>query len=200
MTAVVFDVGNVLLDWDQRRIYRGHFDSDTDIDAFFGEIGFFAWNLEQDRGRSWADGVARLSAAFPHYAELISRADTHWHAAISGPIRSSAHALQALAAADHPVYAITNFSAEKWAECRQRYEFLHLFRDVAVSAHEGVVKPDPAIYQILLDRNALSASDCLFIDDSPANIAGAAALGFDTIHFDEPAMLPGRLRTRGLPV
>ena len=200
MTTVVFDVGNVLLDWDARRIFRDHFETDTQIESFFDEIDFHAWNLEQDRGRTWADGVAHLSAAHPHHAPLIARADSHWHESVSGPIHRSVQALESLTEAGHPVYAITNFSAEKWAECRDRFPFLTLFRDVVVSAHERLVKPDPAIYRVLLDRNGLTAGDCLFIDDSAANVAGAQAIGMDAILFRDPGDLVRDLRDRGLPV
>lgn len=198
MTHIVFDVGNVLLHWDPRRIYRDDFPNDAEIDAFFDEIGFHAWNLEQDRGRSWAEGVAELTAAFPHHADRIERADRDWHRAVVGPIDPSVQVFRALVRARRPVYGITNFSAEKWDECRERYDFLHLFDDVVVSAHERLVKPDPAIYRLLLERNGLAAGDCVFIDDSAANIAGAAALGMKVLHFQSPDRLVDDLRAHGV--
>ena len=109
--------------------------------------------------------------------------------------------MRQLGAADVPIYGITNFSAEKWAECCARFEFLNTsFRDVVVSAHERLVKPDPAIYRLFLDRNGLDADDCIFIDDSPANVAGAESVGIDAIHFETPRKLSVALRQRGLPV
>ena len=86
MSAVVFDVGNVLLDWDARRVYRGVLPDNAAIDAFFEEVGFFAWNLEQDRGRLFADGVRELSAAHPHRADLIARYDRDWQLSVSDAI------------------------------------------------------------------------------------------------------------------
>ena len=131
---------------------------------------------------------------------MIRLAHSDWHRSVSGPIPQSVAALERLTELGHDVYAITNFSAEKWGECLDRFPFLRLFRDAVVSAHERLVKPDPAIYQVLLTRNDLAASDCVFIDDSPANVAAAAALGFDTIHFADPERLLDQLRTRGLPL
>ena len=198
MTTVIFDVGNVLLHWDPRRIYRDELGNDADIDAFFEEIGFHHWNLEQDRGRTWAEGVAHLSARFPHHADRIARADRDWHRAVAGPIEPSVQVLRTLAQAGNPVYGITNFSAEKWAECREHYDFLHLFKDVVVSAHERIVKPKPEIYRLLLDRNGLIAADCVFIDDSAANISGAAAVGLKVLHFQSPETLVDDLRAHGV--
>lgn len=199
--TVVFDVGNVLLHWDAKRVYRDVFETDAQIDKFFCEIGFDAWNMAQDAGRSWADGVAKASAAHPKHADLIARFDRDWHDAIPGPINGTVDILSTLKGAGIPLYAITNFSAEKWAECQTRFPFLaNSFRGIVVSAHEKLVKPDPAIFQLFLDRHTQSAEDCIFIDDSPANVASAIALGFDGILFETPQALAVRLQERGLPV
>ena len=198
MTRVVFDVGNVLLDWDPRAVYRNDFASDAEIDAFLDEIGFHAWNVEQDRGRSWDEAVVEKSAEHPHHAELIAKFHADWHDSVPGAIADSVAALEQLRAAGYALYAITNFSAEKWDECRARFDFLNGFRDVVVSARVRLIKPDPAIFRLFLDRNGLEAGDCLFIDDSAANIATARAMGFDTLHFTEPGSLTASLRGRGL--
>ena len=99
-----------------------------------------------------------------------------------------------------PLYGITNFAGPKWRETRARYPFLGLFRDVVVSGDERLLKPDPAIFRLCLDRNGLAAADCVFVDDSPANVAGAAAVGIDAIRFTDPEALAAELGRRGLPV
>lgn len=201
MKTVVFDVGNVLIDWDAKRVYRGVFETDAEIDKFFCEIGFDAWNLAQDAGRSWADAVAEASAVHPKRADLIARFDRDWQKSVSGPISGTVQILESLKKADVPLYAITNFSAEKWDECQVRFPFLaNSFRGTIVSAHEKLVKPDPAIFELFLDRHSQGAEDCIFIDDSPANVASAMALGFDGILFESAQALGVRLRERGLPV
>ena len=201
MTAVVFDVGNVLIDWDARRICRDHFNSDDEISAFLEEIDFHAWNLKQDAGRSWAEGVDCLTERHPRHAALIRRFDTDWQLSVSGAIEGTVAILDRLRGAGVPLYAITNFSAEKWTESTRRFPFLAShFRGVVVSAHERLVKPDPAIFELFLARHGLEAEDCVFIDDSPANVASAASVGFDAIQFDTPAKLAVRLRERSLPV
>lgn len=200
MKAVVFDVGNVLIRWDARLVYRDDFTDEAQIDAFLEEIGFSAWNLEQDRGRSWADGVADAVARHPTHRALIEKFHTNWHDAVPGSIAGSVELLQRLQDAGQPLYAITNFSAEKWAECCERFSFLaNSFRDVVVSAHERLLKPDPAIFELFLARNGLAAADCVFIDDSAKNIAAAADLGMDAIHFTGTQALARDLAHRGLP-
>ena len=201
MKTIVFDVGNVLLHWDAKLVYRDVFDTDAEIDAFLDKIGFTAWNIAQDAGRSWADGVAHASDQYPEHADLIARFDRDWQKSVPGPIQATVDILAQLKAADVPLYAITNFSAEKWAECQVRFPFLaNSFQGIIVSAHEKLIIPDPAIFQLFLDRYGLNAPDCTFIDDSPANIASAMAVGFDGILFETPSALAVRLRERGLPL
>ena len=201
MTVVVFDVGNVLIRWDPRLVWADDFRSAAELDEFLREIGFDAWNLEQDRGRSWADGVAAASAAHPHRRAMLEKFHREWHRAVPHAIYGAVEILERLHAAGVPLYAITNFSAEKWAECRERFPFLAArFRDCVVSAHERLVKPDPAIFELFLARNGLDPGDCIYVDDSPKNVAMADILGFDAILFDEPVCLAGKLRVRGLPI
>ncbi|MFO1141679.1 MAG: HAD-IA family hydrolase [Amaricoccus sp.] len=197
--AVIFDIGNVLLEWDARALYRGLLPDEAAIDAFFAETGFHDWNLEFDRGLDWDEGVAAHSARFPHRADLLRAFHDRWHETVLGPIAGSVAILESLDAAGVPLYAITNFAAPKYQETRKRFAFLGRFRDVVVSGHEGMVKPDPAIYRLCLDRNDLAAGDCIFIDDNAANVAGAAAVGIDAIHFTRPEALADELRRRGLP-
>ena len=197
--AVVWDVGNVLIRWDPRAVWREDFADEAALDAFMDETGFDAWNLEQDRGRSWADAVEAQRRAHPAHVHHYEKFARDWHRAVPGEIPGSVAILDAMRTAGVPLYAVTNFSGEKWAETRARFPFLaESFRDVVVSAHERVVKPDPAIFRVLLDRNGLDPAACLFIDDSPRNTEAARALGMDAIRFAGPEALATDLAARGL--
>jgi 2-haloacid dehalogenase len=199
--SVIFDVGNVLIQWDIRRLYRQFLPDEAQIDQFLREVDWFAWNLELDRGARWDESVAALSTRYPHRRALIEACHHRWHDAVAGEIAGTVEILAALRAALTPLYAITNFSSEKWAECEDRFGFLtESFRDVVVSAHERLVKPDPAIYRVCLERNGLAAGDCIFIDDSPANVAAARALGIDGVLFTGAGALRRDLGARGLPL
>jgi 2-haloacid dehalogenase len=199
LPAVIFDVGNVLLRWDARLLYRRLLPDDAAIELFFAEVGFADWNLELDRGLPWDEGVARLSQAHPHRADLIRAFHERWHETLPETIAGSVAILDELDAAGVPLYAITNYSAARWAETLPRFPFLaRQFRDVVVSGHEGIVKPDPEIYHRLLKRNRLEPSRSIFVDDNPDNVAGAAALGIDAIRFTTPDALRDALERRGL--
>ena len=199
--TVIFDVGNVLIDWDILRVFRQILADETEIDRFLREVDWFAWNLELDRGGLWDQRVAELSARHPHRRALIEASHHRWEDAVSGEIPGAVEILASLREAATPLYAITNFSTEKFAECQERFPFLaNSFRDIVVSAHESLIKPDPAIYRVCLDRNGLTAGDCIFIDDSPGNVAGANAVGIDGILFTNAETLHRDLTARGLPL
>lgn len=193
--AVIFDIGNVLLTWDMVSVFRPILGDGAA--AFLARIEFDIWNRALDRGGRWADAIARAQAAHPDVADLIAMTDTHWQHAVPGEVPGSRAILDALHGQGVPLYAITNFSTEKWAEAMVRFPWLTPpFRDIVVSAHEGLLKPEPEIYQLCLSRNGLTAADCVFIDDSPANVAGARAVGLDAIHFTSAAQLAADLRHR----
>jgi 2-haloacid dehalogenase len=197
--AVVFDIGNVLLDWDARRVYRPLGMSDDEIAAFFERVSFADWNLEQDRGRSFADGIEALVADFPDDRELITRYDSHWIDSISGPIQGTVDILTSLLDQGVPVHAITNFSAEKFAGEVERWPFLARFGVTVVSGEERLLKPNPAIYHALLERAGLAAERAVFIDDSMKNVEGARAVGMHAVQFTSPADLREALRGYELP-
>lgn len=197
--AVIFDIGNVLLDWDARRVYRPLGMSDDEIAAFFKRVGFEAWNLEQDRGRSFADGIEALAEQFPQDRDLITRYDSHWIDSISGPIQGTVDILVSLIDQAVPIHAITNFSAEKFPGEVERWPFLAQFDVTVVSGDEKLIKPDPAIYHTLLERAQLAAERAVFIDDSPKNVEGARAVGMHAIHFTSPSDLREALRSFALP-
>jgi len=169
------------------------------MEWFLAEVCTPAWNLEQDRGRPFAEAVAALTAMFPRHAAEIRAFDERWDEMVPGPIEGSIALLEKLRAGGVRLFAITNFSAEKFAVARRRFAFLNGFEGVIVSGDEKVLKPDPAIYRLLLDRHALKAGDCLFIDDSLKNVEGARVLGMHAHHFTNPASLGEALKEHGFP-
>ena len=197
--TVVFDVGNVLIRWDPRHLYRKLFEQEAEMERFLAEVCTDAWNLEQDRGRSWSEAIAERVPLFPGQESLIRAYFERWHEMVPGEVEGTVPILERLREAGVPLYAITNFSAEKFAEAQDRFPFLRGFRDVVISAHERLLKPDPAIYRVLLDRNGLKAGRCLFIDDSERNVRAAEGIGIRAHHFRNAAGLSAALRDLGLP-
>ena len=195
---VVFDIGNVLVHWEPRALYRKIFATEAEVDWFIANVCNSAWNLEQDRGRSFAAAVREATARFPEHAEAIAAYDLRWHETVPGPIDGTVEILEDLRQRSTPLYAITNFNQDKFRETLERFAFLGVFRDIVVSGDERILKPDPAIYRLLLDRNGLAASSCVFIDDSGKNVRGAEAVGMKAIHFTTPDALRTELAGMGL--
>lgn len=189
LDAIVFDVGGVLLGWDPRVVYRQLLPSEAEVEAFLGEVCTHGWNAEQDRGRTWAEATALLCAQFPEHTALIKAYRERWEDMITGPIPGSFELLEDLEARGIPLYALTNFSAETWPLVVDKHACFKRFRGIVVSGVERVMKPDPAIYRLLTTRYGLEPTRILFIDDVPANLEGARACGWQTLHFTSAAQV-----------
>ncbi|MFL5882176.1 MAG: HAD family hydrolase [Actinomycetes bacterium] len=181
--AVVFDLGGVLIDWDPRHLYRKLLADEAAVEEFLATVCTPEWNAELDRGRPFAEGVAELVERHPEHAAAIAAYHERWPEMVAGDIPGTVEVLAELRAAGVPLYALTNWSAETFAITRGRFEFLEWFDGLLVSGEERVTKPDPAIFQLLLDRFGLDPTATVFVDDSEANVAAARRLGFDAIGF-----------------
>lgn len=198
-TAVIFDVGRVLYDWDPRILYRRLIDDDRALDAFLRDVVTHDWHFQHDAGRDFADTSAELVALHPQHAELIAAWGPRFLESIGDPIPGTPALVDALDAAGVPLFAITNFSHEFWPPFRAREAAMFdRFRDIVVSGVEKMVKPDPAIYRLALDRFGLEAARTVFIDDNAANIAGARSVGLIALHFTDAPTLRAELAALGL--
>ena len=181
-TTVVFDLGGVLIDWDPRHLYRRLLPED-EVDPFLDEIGFAAWNHAQDAGGSWDEAVDRLAARFPHHRDLISAYPARFPETMTGPVPGTVELLRELHARGTRLLALTNWSAETYPHAVATFDFLSLFEDVVVSGVEGVAKPDPAVFALLVQRFDLDPAATVFVDDSPGNVDAAAAAGLQAVLF-----------------
>jgi 2-haloacid dehalogenase len=194
-TRVVFDFGNVLLHWDPRIVYETVFATAAEVDDFLTRVLPPEWNREQDRGRSWKEAEDHQIRLFPTYASEIRAFRARWREMVPYPIGGTVHILEKLKAAQVPLYGITNFASDTLKEAKAIYPFLaHSFIDIVVSGDEKLLKPDAAIYEVLLKRQKLDATDCVFIDDSRANVEAASRLGFHALHFTTPEAFAKDLR------
>jgi len=197
ISAVIFDIGNVLVRWDPRNLYRQHFENTEEMEKFLRKITTPEWNLEQDRGRSFQEAVTLLSHAYPQHENMIKMFDINWLDMLAGEISGTVDILNQLVEDGVPVFAITNFSAEKWPAFCDRHPFSRLFQGVVVSGEEKLVKPDPAIFNLALNRFGLLARNCIFIDDVQENIVAAQALGITGHHFTDASALAVSLKSHG---
>jgi 2-haloacid dehalogenase/putative hydrolase of the HAD superfamily len=196
--ALLWDVGNVIVRWNPRTLYAKIFKEPADLDRFLSHVGTMEWHAATDRGVTFADNIAALSARRPDHAEHIAAWWDRWPEMFSGGIPETESVIEDLAARDVPQFGLTNMSSETWPDVKAMSPAFRHFRDTVVSAEERVIKPEPRIYEIVLERTGLAAGDLLFVDDSAANIAAAAALGFHTHHFTDPAALRPAVERFGL--
>lgn len=194
ISTIIFDLGNVLLGWDARRLYQRFFPDLQAVDSFLEQIRFKEWNARLDAGLPFHQGVAELSQKFPQHAELIAAYDTDWHESLTGTYDETIEIARQLKQAGWVLHLLSNFSSEKFKLIEASLPFLSLFEDKIISGEHHLVKPDPAIFHLTLQRIQRKAGECLFIDDSLANIEAAIALGFQTIHYQSPTQLRSALQ------
>jgi len=184
--CVVFDIGNVLVRWDPRNIYRRMGYSDADTASIVAEIGLFEINHRVlDAGGAFAATLEPLCDRFPHHAQFIRAFNARWVESLGGPIEDNVEILLRLKGAGVPVHAISNYNREKFEITRALFPFLDAFDELVLSGDVGLVKPDREIFELLIRRRGLDVGRTVFIDDSLANVAAADKLGFATIHFEE---------------
>jgi len=197
MKAVVFDIGQVLVQWDPRLAFAPELGGMDAAAEFIERTDFIARNLRADGGATFADLAAELpdpddAALFARYPELYART-------VPALIDGTWALLDRLRTAGFQIHAITNWSAETWPVGVATHPRLGTaFGVTVVSGAEGVVKPDPRIYALLCKRAGLEPQDCLFIDDSPKNVDGARAAGMQAELFTTPEALEQALAARGL--
>lgn len=175
--AVIFDIGNVLMEWNPERFYDAQI-GEPARRALFAETGIEQMNLEIDAGAPFRATVYATAARFPHWAEPIRWWHDRWIEMASPRIELSIRLLRALRRRGVPVFALTNFGSDSFAYARTQYDFLNEFDRTYVSGELRVIKPDPAIYRIVEAGCGLPPGALLFTDDRAENIAAAAARGW----------------------
>ena len=194
---VVFDIGNVLLRWNPRNLYRKRFDDEERMERFLATALAMDWVAHTDTAPDFAAAVEARAKAFPEFADELRLFDTRWIETLGGPIDENVALMRRLKRAGRPVHALSNFATDKFALAQEQFDFLSEFDAAVISGHVGVVKPDPRIYEILFARARRKPNELLFIDDSPANVSAAAALGMAAIHFRRGVDLERELAARG---
>ncbi len=201
MTAriALFDLGNVVVDWQPVRLYKDIFASETRARDFLSTVCTMDWHTEHDRGVPMALNAQKRIAEYPHYADEIHAWRARWLDMFEGYVPGVPQIMAELEEARIALYGLSNIPAEVAEETFDAFPMIRIFRDVIVSGAEKCVKPDPRIYQIALARMGHPDPDTvLFIDDRQTNIDAAAALGFRTHQFQNAAGLRRALRQEKL--
>jgi 2-haloacid dehalogenase len=199
--AVLYDYGNVLVGWSPRKLYARLIAKPERLDYFLDKVCPMSWHLLHDSGVPMAQTIPQRQRLFPDFADEIAAWKTGFGEMITGEITGSTDLVKALAAAHIPQYVLTNMPSEMVATCFGPFTFPRYFKDVIVSGDEKQAKPEQPIFATTLARmGGLAPEDVFFTDDSPANIATAAELGFVTHLFEGPEGLAQAMAEAGLPV
>ena len=196
--SIVFDFGMVLISWSPYFLYRKMGLTDDAIREFLEEIKYGEFNLRLDEGYPFARWEEEYSLKFPHRKELIHAFHTRWSECSAEPIEGAVQIMRELKALGHPVYGLSNWSAESFEWIKHRYAFLNELDDFLLSGMVGVTKPKEQIYRLFLSRVGKKAEECIFIDDMQVNLDGASRLGFGTLLFTTPDKLRSDLVALGL--
>src|SRR5437764_3841293 len=171
-TVVVFDLGGVLIDWNPRHLYRKLFGGDdAAMEQFLASVCTQSWNECQDAGRSFAEAVEELCGTHGDKRALIEAWHLRFDEMMAGPIHGTVDLMAELRHRGVPLYALSNWSAETYPFAQRRFAFLTWFEGALISGHEGMKKPDPRIFALLLERFGLAADATVYVDDSPRNVA-----------------------------
>jgi len=194
---VVFDIGNVLVRWDRRYLYRKIFDDEERMERFLATALGMDFVSHTDLAEDFASAIATQAERFPEFAGEVRMFRERWIETLGGPIAENVALLRRLRASGKPVYALSNFARETFALAERHHDFLSEFDYRVISGHVGVVKPDARIYEILFERVGRQPRELLFIDDSVANVRASEALGMAAIHFVPGIDLESELVARG---
>jgi 2-haloacid dehalogenase len=189
ITAIVFDVGNVLVPWDIHSLYAPLIPDADELTRFCGEVVTPEWHFQHDAGRPVQETMPELIRQFPQHEALIRQFEPRWMDSIGPAIAGMEQLLNDLDVAKIPLFAITNFSMDFWPRFVAQTPMIGKFRDVVVSGAHSIVKPDPAIYALALKRFKLVPDSAVFIDDRLDNIDAARASGFVGHHFKTAEIL-----------
>lgn len=200
VSAVVFDLGNVLIPWDPSQLYRKIFADPKKVDWFLREVCSDAWNLEIDRGRPFAEAIAEAISRHPEEREAIAAWQSRWAEMLGDADPDAVALVQELKLAGTPLYVLSNWSDETFPLAEARYPFLAWFDGLVISGREKVVKPEPEIYRRLIQRCACPAPEIVFIDDREHNVAAARDMGITALLYRGPDRLRSDLRAIGLPL
>lgn len=197
---IIFDFGNVLVQWHPELVYEQYFGDEAKSWWFLRHVADNDWRLRIDAGESIDACIREQQAKFSDYAEAIEFYRSKWREMLTDEVPGMRELVEELlghtpqsAKADsspnlgeqpkYQLYGLTNWSMETFPEAREHFGILQLIDRYVVSGAEGYVKPDPRLFQILLDRYHLKAEECTFVDDNPDNVAAANRMGFHGIIF-----------------
>ena len=199
VTAVVFDLGGVLLDWNPRYLYRQVFADPGEMENFLARICTQDWHRQHDLGADITASCQRLAALHPGYRDAIMAWAERGEEMIAGQFDETVGVLSEVKATGLPCYALSNMEPDTFTVRFSRFPFMTWFDGHVISGLEQVAKPDRRIFEILLDRYALTPETTVFVDDLQRNVDAARAMGINAVRYTGADQLRQELRALGVP-
>ena len=197
--TIIFDLGGILVDWNPKYLYEKIFDTQEEVKWFLNNVCTSDWNIEQDGGRTIEEANSLKIAEFPEYEDEIKLFYNRWEEMFTGAIEKSVEIQQELINnPNYRVYALTNWSAEKWEKGKELFPFFNDFEGIIVSGQENMRKPHDEIYQLILDRFSINPKTTVFIDDNLENTIASTRNGIESIRFKSPQQLKRDLLKLGV--
>ena len=198
ITAVVFDLGGVLLDWDPRHLYRRLFADPDEMEDFLARICTPDWHRAHDLGEDVTRSCLRLADQHPRHRDMIMAWVDPGDEMAAGQIDAAVGVLAELKARGVRCLVLSNMEPATFTARLGRFPFMNWFDGYIISGLEGLAKPDPRVFQLLLRRYRLAPAATVFIDDSPTNVEAARAQGMAAVRYTSAAALRSQLRALGL--
>ncbi len=195
--AVVFDIGNVLIEWQPERFFDSVIGEERRR-AMFSDVDLHGMNDRVDMGHHFTETIYATAEANPVWRNEIRLWHDRWIEMAAPAIDQSVRLMGALQERGIPVFSLTNFGIQSYDLAARHYPFLQAFDRDFISGHMKVIKPDPSIYKMVEEGSGLSGAELLFTDDRPDNIKAAQARGWRTHLFEGPAGWADRLVSEGL--
>jgi 2-haloacid dehalogenase len=180
---IIFDFGNVLVQWHPEHVYGEYFGDEAKAWWFLRHVADMDFRQRIDAGESFDGCIREKQAQYPEYEQAIELYRSRWREMLTDEVPGMREVIVELRGNNYELYGLTNWSMETFPEARERFGILQMIDRYVVSGAEGLVKPDPRLFQVLLDRYGLRAEECIFIDDNPDNVAAARNMGMRGIVF-----------------
>lgn len=181
---IIFDFGGVLVDWNPHYLFDSYFNDTEKCNWFIENVCNTEWNAQMDKGKPFEIAVNERIAQFPEYEDAIRLYHKEWMKTMGEEIPGMFELIKDLKENGYPIiYGLTNWSNETFPMVQKQYKIFSLIDNIVCSGDEKLLKPDPKIYQILLDRYNLKAEESVFIDDNVNNVKGAIDMGMKSIRF-----------------
>ena len=187
-TSIIFDVANVIVDWDPMRAFTGAVPDEV-ATAFLEADVFWDLNARTDAGMPLVDAVVEMDDQAPHLVDTYRAYLERFPLTVTGPVPGPAEVIRDLLAAGVPCVGLSNWAKENFNIARRANPVIDELADVIVSGEVGLAKPDPQIFRYALDRFNLDAELAILVDDTAETLTSAAGVGIGTLLFTSAEQL-----------